>query len=123
MMRIVAVACLVAMLGSWMPHEHRDARDAAHALLPIATVLAGGLADVAEMSADDAHEEHSSGTATAESGCALCRSKDERTGDRTRVQGLLPIGEPCVRLRTRLAAALPTPHAFGLHPTRAPPIA
>lgn len=122
MTRLLAAVCLVAMFGSWAPHGHQeghahgDGHVSAHA-------LAGDLAHAVTISADDAHEEHSSRSTATETGCAVCRSKDDRKGDRARVHAPLPATDPGVRLAAGRLVLLPTSCAHRLHPTRAPPIA
>ncbi len=112
LIRIVAGLCLVALIGSWAPHSHAD---------PTArTALSSEGSDT--LSADDAHEEHSSRSLIEQPPCVFCRSKGDRKFVRTSDRMPSVLTGSASRSDLGIPDRFPEPIAHRLPPTRAPPI-
>ena len=127
MTRFFAALCLVAMLGSWAPHVHSSDDGSGHGSLAHGSLAAQHDASSKTtrpftVSSDDAHEDHSSSASIESPECVVCRSAEERQGDRAATAGLLPLAVLGTRIGTHPEHPLPTELVVGLHPTRAPPL-
>lgn len=124
-LRILSALCLALLLRAAIPHLHEaaDARPTPSTRALEIALGADGDARLAELSADERHESHSSTRAGDEHPCTLCRSPQGR---------LLAVPAPApfaLDVVVAPAVAPPAPLARAeerfarRHPARAPPVA
>ena len=118
--RIVAGLCLAVLACSWAPHAHSIGMESGETLASPSSV---GETRQDSVSADETHEEHSSGSPGEVDVCVFCRSSEEREIDRTPVHETISMLGSVVQRADDFTFILPAALSGHLHPTRGPPAA